>query len=254
MTPAANTTSNSSMEEVNRTITPEILKYRFITGNILKSGGQRGSLTRCAQKLGSFASHVQASNPQAEAIESSKQELVNDLEFYQLELTKMTLLQRRLEQQVETNQRAEAARLERLETLEAQVQASRTLAQQAQETKRCYGDYEKTAQSILASHPQSSSELEEAIAQSQTEIREQSRSFLETNQLLEIRASQFQLLMQYMSDLKRSLDDVSLDQEALEKAVRAQVEAEAGDPGTGTSTLDTEGMQVDEEEGLYGDL
>ena len=35
-------------------IISETLQYRLATGNIGKNGGQRGSLTRCAQKFGTL--------------------------------------------------------------------------------------------------------------------------------------------------------------------------------------------------------
>ena len=64
----------------------ETLQYRLDTGIISKNGGQRGSLTRCAQKYGIFLSKLQTNAPDAEEIEAAKGELVQDLRLYQLEI------------------------------------------------------------------------------------------------------------------------------------------------------------------------
>ena len=43
-------------------LVPDTLQYRLDVGNIGKMGGQRGSLTRCAQKFGTFQSKLVSSS------------------------------------------------------------------------------------------------------------------------------------------------------------------------------------------------
>jgi hypothetical protein len=225
----------------------ETLQYRLMTGNIAKQGGQRGSLTRCAQKYGALQSKLQLSQTaDAEAVESSKKELELELELYQLELTKLVLLQRNLQGQVELNQKAEVERDIRLEELSEEVQESQAQSNRSQETQSCYMEYEALAKLANESHSQSSRKLRETIAQVQDGIKKFREEEAATDQILKVRETQFQLLLQYMLDLKRSLKDG---------------EEEEAQNSNGNKDGDEEGvieedqataMEVDE--GLYGDL
>lgn len=195
-------------------LVPETLQYRLETGTIAKQGGQRGSLTRCAQKLGIFQTQLLASSPDAEQIESSKQDLLQDLELCQLELYKLILLQRNLDAQVRWNINAEQDRQTEIDTWSQAVQSSQTEAQQAQWTKSCFLEYEALATMIQDHHPQSSRVLTEQLTEMDHQIAELKHEESITQHMVKVRESQFHLFIQYMLDLKRSLNDTD-DEERL---------------------------------------
>ena len=185
----------------------ETLQHRLITGNISKLGGQRGSLTRCAQRYGAFRSKLTAEKPDAEAIETSKQELSKELNLYKLEITKLILLQKNLEAQVAQNNQMEAEKSKAIEALAEEVAESQGEAHRWQETRKCYMDYENLAKLANANHSQPTSKLKEQISQVQEEIEKFQKEQESVDEVLAVRETQFQLLMQYMLDLKRSLSE-----------------------------------------------
>lgn len=232
----------------------ETLQYRLETGNIAKQGGQRGSLTRCAQKFGIFQSHWLAPQPDAEAIESSKQDLTQDLEYFKLELYKLLLLQKNLDAQVQMNQKAEQERQAEIEKWSQDVQASQSEASHALETKLCFMEYEAFAKMTNEKHPQSIRALKDQLAKVQTEIQRYQAEEGVTDHLLKVRGAQFQLLIQYMMDLKRSLNDSEEQEKLLELAKQSNAQSDSGDGTTKKGGKPSESMDVDEDEGLYEDL
>lgn len=219
----SNNNNNNGSGSVVPTLIPpplvaETLQYRLETGNIAKQGGQRGSLTRCAQKLGTFQSHLLASSPDAEQIESSKQDLLQDLELCQLELYKLILLQRNLDAQVRWNATAEQDRQHEIDTWSESVQSSQAMAQQAQWTKSCFLEYEALATLINDHHPQCSRVLKEKLTEMETQIAELKQEDTMTDQMMKIREGQFHLLIQYMLDLKRSLKDTNDGEQQMDVA------------------------------------
>jgi hypothetical protein len=233
----------------------ETLQYRLDTGNIGKSGGQRGSLTRCAQKYGSFQSKLLAKEADAEAIEGSKQDLAQELQLYKLELTKLVLLQRSLQEQVDLNQEAEIERESRLEELTREVQESQLQANRSQETQSCYLEYEALAKLANENHVQPSRKLKEQIAQIDEEIKGFQQQETEMDKTLKVRETQFQLLIQYMLDLKRSLTGGDGDEHAkgVPHAQGSDDENDDDEEGAIEEEQPTP-MDVDDEEDLYGDL
>lgn len=242
----------------------ETLQYRLDTGNLAKQGGQRGSLTRCAQKFGVFQSHLLAEQPDAEAIEAAKQDLSQDMGLCQLELYKLILLQRNLEAQVELNQKAQDNRQAEIDQWSEEVQSSLAEASQAQEMRRCFQEYEALAKLTNENHPQSSRTLKEQLSKVENEIQKLKQEEAETGHLIKVREGQFQLLIQYMLDLKRSLNDTEeqakLDD--LAKTAKKQgdevqkAEVKAQIKGTKSATNKGESMDVDgdDDEELYEDL
>ena len=102
-------------------ITTETLQYRLDTQNFGKSGGQRSSLTRCAQKYGSFRAELSSKTSDAEVIEKSKSDLVREVELCDLELTKMILWQHNLERQARRNELIEAEREKKIDDMRQKV-------------------------------------------------------------------------------------------------------------------------------------
>ena len=232
-------------------LSAETLKYRLMTGNMSKHGGLRGSLTRCAQKFGAFQSELRSETPDAEKIETSKQDLVQDLSFYQLELAKLVLLHENMLQQVERNQAAEEARNTEIEEWTEKVKASQAEANKAKAVEACFEEYETVAKLINTRNPQSCLQLRSNIAALHKEMETLKKEEATTDNILEVRESQFQLLMQYMLDLKKSLNDPEeqkMTQELAESKATKEATMKQGDEE------EQDAMQVDDDEALYDGL
>lgn len=247
----------------------ETLQYRLVTGNISKLGGQKGSLTRCVQKFGTLQSELKSNNDsnkkneddndnaneesESSSVQATKQELAHELELYRLEMTKLILLQQNLQSQVELNQQAKDDREAEIEQLSQQVQESQDQASQWQETRKCYLDYESLAK-LVNENPHPSRKLKEQIAQIKHDIGEYQKQEASTDQVLKVRESQFQLLVQYMLDLKRSLEEG--DQDIVAGATKQEENTSEHDKGENSieGQKETTPMEVEEDDGLYGDL
>ena len=213
-------------------LVPETLQYRLETGNIAKQGGQKGSLTRCAQKLGIFQHQLLGTaTPDAQEIESSKQDLMRDLELCQLELYKLLLLQRNLERQVQRNEQAQQEREQAIEQWTQELQSSQSAARQAQWTQSCFLEYEALATMIQEHHPQSSRILQEQLSDVEKQMVELKQEESVTDHMIRVREGQFHLLIQYMLDLKRSLNDTEDEERLLDVAHQVST--------TGTTTITT---------------
>jgi hypothetical protein len=236
-------------------LVPEVLQYRLDTGNIGKSGGQRGSLTRCAQKYGTFQSKL-LHDKDAEAIETSKGELVQELQLFQFELVKLGLQQQILAAQVEENKATKAEREARIQEEKSEVQVIQAKAQRAQETRNCWLEYEALAKLAQEKCSQPRRKLEKQIEQVKKELQDLKDQQESVNEVLHVRESQFQLLLQYMLDLKRSLNDEE-DEEAspyTKKQKKNEDEEGAVEDQDEAVAMDVDGEEEEEEEGLYGDL
>lgn len=224
---------------------PTTIQMRLDTGNIGKGGGQRGSLTRCAQKFGTFQSKLRTPNPDASELESSKEELEKELAYYQLEISKQFLLQRNMLQQVQRNQTQEQQRLDKIRELKEQVEKIETEAQACSHTRKCCEEYEALAK-LANDKFQSTSrvDLENQIEESSQELERLQEEEHTTDHLLSTRGAQFQLLMQYITDLKESLADKEEEEQIIGSASKfTKKSVDGNDP-----------MDVDGEDGLYGDL
>jgi len=227
-------------------ITAETLQYRLDTHNFGKSGGQRSSLTRCAEKYGSFRSELSSKTPDAEVIEKSKICLVREVELFDLEMTKLILWQHNLERQANRNQVAEAKREREIEDIQLQVRDCRALANRSMERRNCLSEYESLANVINENHPASSTELQQQIDEIQSEISTLEEESASKDEILKVREAQYQLLIQYMLDLKQSLkedDEQNEHEHEDEKGVDGEI--------TGNNNNKPQPMEEDD---LYGDL
>ena len=228
------------------------LQYRLVTGNIAKQGGQRGSLTRCAQKLGIFQRNLATKQPDPERIHTSKQDLMHDIELFKVELLKLILLQKNLNAQVVVNQNMiEDCQAEIDESLQ-EVMAGQSEANQALKTKRCFEEYEAVAKVTNELHPRTTWELEQQLGAVLEQIEVLKKEDAAVDHVLTVREGQFQLLIQYITDLKRSFNDV----DEQKKLLHLGQQAASGDNGThGEGTGKAYKMDVDnEEDGLYDDV
>lgn len=188
-------------------IATETLQYRLDTQNFGKNGGQRSSLTRCAQKYGAFRSELSSKTPDAEVIEKCKMDLVNEVELFDLEITKLILCQHNLERQAKHNELVEAERRQKIESLRQQVHESREISNTSLERRNCLSEYESLAKVINENHPTSSTGLQKQIDEIRNEISDLKEGSAEKDDIIKVREAQYQLLIQYMMDLKRTLKE-----------------------------------------------
>ncbi|KAG7357124.1 hypothetical protein IV203_001812 [Nitzschia inconspicua] len=233
-TPDASSNHTANEQSFPPPITTEMLQFRLDTGNMLKSGGQRASLTRCAEKYGTYQTTLQATDPNPEAIETAKDDLQRELQLFELEMIKLILWEKGLERQIQKNQERILQREQDIATLQKTVTESSADAHHYLQTQTCLSEYETLAKLINDNHATSQEELQSKINSIQTERTTVDRQIIETEQTLRVREAQFQLLMQYMLDLKRSLKEDEED----------KAEGKQGNLMTA--------MEVDES--LYGDL
>jgi len=223
-------------------ITTETLQYRLDTQNFGKSGGQRSSLTRCAQKYGTFRAELSSATPDAELIEKSKNDLVREVELFDLEITKLILWQQNLERQARHNEVIAAERKQTIEAMQQQVDESRALANRSLEQRSCLSEYESLSRVINENHPTSSAELQKEIDQIREEISNLEEASAKKDEIIKVREAQYQLLIQYMMDLKHSLED---DKEEL---------TDQGGHGKKQGNDNGNKPQPMEIDNLYGDL
>ena len=221
-------------------ITTETLQYRLDTQNFGKSGGQRSSLTRCAQKYGSFRAELSSKTSDAEVIEKSKSDLIREVELCDLELTKLILWQHNLERQARRNGLIEAEREKKIDDMRQKVNESRILAKKSLEQRNCLSEYESLAKVINEHHPISSTLLQEQIDEIRTEISNLEKASMDKDGIIKVREAQYQLLIQYMTDLKQSLKEDEEDTDVVQG-------------GNGESSEDNKPQPMDIDN-LYGDL
>jgi hypothetical protein len=143
-------------------LVPETLHYRLETGNIGKTGGQRGSLTRCAQKFGTLYSKIlvmvgtptplsamegedaasTTTSAIAEDIHAAKNDLDMELELYLLEATKLVLNQQRMQGEIEQLLQEQKMTSALLEEEQASVQLLQAQVAHAKEIRNCQLEYE----------------------------------------------------------------------------------------------------------------
>jgi len=227
-------------------ITTETLQYRIDTQNFGKSGGQRGSLTRCAQKYGSFQSELLLSPSSApnnadnndNNIGKIKLDLVREVELFNLEITKLILWSNNLETQIKRNKVIQSKRDKEIIDMKNQVVESSVRTNTSLRRRNCIMEYESLAKVINDKHPISSTELKKQIDEIKLEISMLEDETVAKDEKLKVRGSQYQLLIQYMLDLKQSIkeDDDEND-------------------GDGVDNNKPKSMEVDEDDDdLYGDL
>ena len=183
----------------------ECLNARLVTGLAVKGGG-RGSLTRCAGRLAGLKRALAAADEDDEEKPVvAAQELSTELQLARIELTKLYLLAQRQEFEAEgleesaISQEAIAAEQQRVQNLRQDLQhASKTVAAKA--------EYEQTAKLLISQYPTPTHELEKEIQQLKAELQQARQASQEATQQMNLRRSQFHLLLQCIGDLKASLE------------------------------------------------
>jgi hypothetical protein len=252
----------------------ESLQQRLAAG-LGNKGGARGSLTRCAGRLGSLKrafedeeednnnnqetetnvekSNTDASPPEATTttttVAAAAELLSRELQLAHIEMTKLFLLARRQDVELEQLRGSSLTILqEQIATERATVDLMRRQLQQASSTVACQREYESLAKLASSRHPTARRVLQDQMDQVQAQLDQTQQDFKVATSHVEIRERQFQLLIQCMLDLKQSLSEPldsmnPTDSGATDTAAMEGVEKSNGD-------------NDDENEGgaLYGDL
>lgn len=222
----------------------DVLHHRMQTGIMVQSGGQKGSLTRCVQKFALYAQ--EGSNSSSKA----RDELLQDLKLYQLDLTRRVLLQQNLEKERNENEKNALNLKQEIADLTTQVKESFQKAESAKQVQSCFMEYEALAKLANSNSTTSSRQLRSEIQKVKQEIAEYEQEEAKLDKTLYVRSSQFQALIQCMLDMKRSLEDKQLEED-IEKHVKKTKEAK--DNEEEDSKPAATDMQVDEDD-LYGDI
>jgi hypothetical protein len=235
----------SSSFEFPPPFTTDTLRHRLRTGIMVQSGGQKGSLTRCVQK---FALFSQSQSEQGDSKQKQQQDILQELRLYQMDLTRRVLLQQTLEKESQENEKSAEDLKQQIQYISAKVRESFQQADRSKQVQSCFMEYEALAKlATTTTTTTSSRQLRTDIAKVQQEIAEYEQEEAKLDQALEVRSSQFQLLIQYMLDLKRSLDDKDVGEDIQAKA--SSKDAKENDNKAEGTTLTN--MQVDD---LYGDI
>ena len=178
-----------------------ILRQRLIQG-VGAGNAARGSLSKCAKKYHEFLPFYFAAED-ADAIERSKQDLVRDINLYQVEMNKVALsLLASHEDSLAIESEITKCDAE-IETVRADIEMLRKDYPDAKHVRRNLEEYEALAK--MACTRPSRRSLEEQIIQVKTEVQKFEASILNTRELKSLREKQFRLFMRSMLDLKESV-------------------------------------------------
>jgi hypothetical protein len=230
--------------------TPEIYQQRLSAGLGL-AGGARGSLTRTVGKLTDWQQQQQQQQQQQadettdqDDGESSRDNLVRELQFMELEMTKLILMHQRQELELrEASKMNDLPGDDELATNRAAVEELLDQTKQAASTQLCLTEYESLAVLAVQRHPVSSRALQDQLKAVQDEYEETEKALGKATADVAVRNAQFQSLMQSLLDLKQSLT------EPLEQTTTTEQGDDKALP------MDIEPAEKGEEDAeLYGDL
>jgi chromosome segregation ATPase len=246
---ATQTTATTTAKGALAVPTPEIYQQRLSAGLGL-AGGARGSLTRTVGKLTDWQQQQQqqaAETTDKDDGESSRDNLVRELQLMELEMTKLILMHQRQELELrEASKMNDRNGDDELATNRAAVEELLDQTKQAASTQSCLTEYESLAVLAVQRHPVSSRALQDQLKAVQDEYKETEKALAKATADVAVRNAQFQSLMQTLLDLKQSLT------EPLEQTTTTK-------PGDADDDkplpMDIEpGEKVEEDAELYGDL
>ena len=222
-------------------ISTDTLQYRIDTQNFGKRDGQRGSLTRVAQKTEPFLNSLSKNcsttdhendGSNIDTIRKTKLDLVREIRLADLELSKLIYCSNNAERQIQQNKDAQSKKESKIIDSKKQVDESTVHANNSLQRRNCIMEYESLAKMINDNHPISTTELQKQIDIIQSEISMLEDETIAKDNMLRVREAQFQLLIQYMLDMKQSLkedDDEDEDADADDMVKPMEVDDLYGD-------------------------
>jgi chromosome segregation ATPase len=189
-----------------------VLRQRLLQG-VGAGTAARGSLSKCALKYRDFVARYQDAAGDADAVESTKQDLVRELNLYQVEMTKVGLSVQAANAdaaQIDKEREAVAAQIA---AAQKDIDALRKAHPEAKQVRRNLEEYEALAK--MANTRPSRLTLERKKAKIDAELKEVEESVQTNREEKALREKQFHLFMQSLFDLKESLaEDVEKKEEA----------------------------------------
>eukprot|EP00538_Stauroneis_constricta_P002410 CAMPEP_0119555556 /NCGR_PEP_ID=MMETSP1352-20130426/7723_1 /TAXON_ID=265584 /ORGANISM="Stauroneis constricta, Strain CCMP1120" /LENGTH=478 /DNA_ID=CAMNT_0007602339 /DNA_START=40 /DNA_END=1477 /DNA_ORIENTATION=- len=196
-----------------------ILQHRITLGHTFKSGGQRGSLTKCVQRLGDYQS--KDDKP------FMKRALINEIKLYQLESTKQFMqYKQQLNLSPETHEKQAKSTTENttMEELEKEVEAAKGQAEISQQRQSCSIEYDAVAKLAL-DQTKTRGVLENEVKSMHEDLHRMEAETKRLDTVLAKRERQFHLLMKLMTDMKKSVEEENAE-EANERESQEEQESE----------------------------
>lgn len=240
----------------------ETLQHRLLTGASIK-GGARGSLTRCAAKLGSLQAKLNAPGGSTDQeILSIKNELKREVRLFQIEMHKLMLMIQSAEQELQEATKQEKTMAQLVENKRKETQELRRQAATLAKSRKCWMEYEALAKLARQRSPRRI--LQAKMDQANADLEATRKKLYETAAESKIREKQFHLLIQVMTDLRRSLGEPIEIPPQPKKKIDGEEKKPAAKQEQAADTGDTKPMEIEEEEGnddddgndeaLYGGL
>lgn len=206
----------------------EILQKRLLQG-VGAGTAARGSLSKCALKYHDFLSHYRSEAQDADAIEAAKQELVRELQLYEVEMTKVGLsVQAANADAVRLDEERDSVQAQ-IDAVQAEIATIRKEHPEAKQVRRNLEEYEALAK--MANTRPSRRVLEEKKAKVDSALKEVEESVQNNRDEKALREKQFHLFMQSLFDLKESLAEDTERKEEKEAAKGEEGEEDEDDDG-----------------------
>lgn len=180
-----------------------ILRQRLVQG-VGAGNAVRGSLSKCANKYREFL-RIYFSGEGADAVETAKQDLIRDINLYQVDMKKIVLSLLALEEDTRVVETDIADTEDQIERVRKEIEELRTEHPEAKQIRRNLEEYEALAK--MAGTRPARRLLEERTAEVQSELRSFETSILKNKERKSVREKQFRLFMRSMLDLKESIDE-----------------------------------------------
>ena len=233
------------------------LQHRLLTGASIK-GGTRGSLTRCAAKLGALHAKLNAPGGSTDQeILAIKNELKREVRLFQIEMHKMMIMIQSAEKELQDATLQESKMAKIVEEKRQEIQELRKQAATVAKSRKCWLEYEALAKLARKRSPRRI--LQAKMDKAHADLEETRKKLYETASESKIREKQFHLLIQVMTDLRRSLGEAveippPPKEEKEEGESKAAKEESTADTG-GVKAMETEEDDDDSnDEALYGGL
>lgn len=231
------------------------LQHRLLTGASIK-GGTRGSLTRCAAKLGALHAKLNAPGGSTDQeILAIKNELKREVRLFQIEMHKMMIMIQSAEKELQDATLQESNMAKIVEEKRQETQRLRKQAATVAKSRKCWLEYEALAKLARQRSPRRI--LQAKMDKANADLEETRKKLYETASESKIREKQFHLLIQVMTDLRRSLGEAV----EIPPPPKEEMEGEEKKPAATADTGGAKAMETEEDdddgsndEALYGGL
>lgn len=254
------------VKEAPPPLTNETLQQRLLTGTGIK-GGSRGSLTRCAAKIGALNAKLNAPGGSTdEEILAIKNELKREVRLFQIEMHKIMIAIQSADKELQTITLHEQKMEQAVARKHKEVSELRQQAAQEAKTRKCWQEYEALAKLARQRSPRRI--LQAKMDKMNKDLEATKKKLYETAAESKVREKQFHLLIQVMVDLKRSMGETielppppkdgegesAANEDVGEKQAAVESKEEDTTESGGEKTMEVEEEGEENVEDLYGDV